>query len=161
MPFGKRLLAHTNVINHLLRRGDAHFFCDDFPDDDGHVVLHSYGNEPVTAAGPGWLWESSTDISPAYYRRTESVRCHLSGSERGTRVPGVVIVAGSGPVNRNGNQAGGNTTNWYSQIADEYEIRARPGNRPRYHWSCGARVLTGTKPLVCKETLGWSCVKWV
>ena len=36
-----------------------------------------------------------------------------------TRVPGVVIVAGSGPVDRNGNEPEGFTTNLYSQIADQ------------------------------------------
>jgi pimeloyl-ACP methyl ester carboxylesterase len=42
----------------------------------------------------------------------------IPAHKQGTQVPGVVIVAGSGPVDRNGNEPGGFTTNLYSQIAD-------------------------------------------
>src|SRR2546430_11236 len=37
-----------------------------------------------------------------------------------TRVPGAVIVAGSGPTDRNGNQPVGFTTNLYIQIVPEF-----------------------------------------
>jgi len=43
----------------------------------------------------------------------------IPAHKQGTRVPGVVIVAGSGPVDRNGNEPEGFTTNLYSQIADQ------------------------------------------
>lgn len=43
----------------------------------------------------------------------------IPAHKQGTRVPGVVIVAGSGPTDRNGNQPGGFTTDLYSQIADQ------------------------------------------
>ena len=43
----------------------------------------------------------------------------IPAHQKGTRVPGVIIVAGSGPTDRNGNQPGGLTTNLYSQLADQ------------------------------------------
>jgi len=43
----------------------------------------------------------------------------IPAHKQGTQVPGVVIVAGSGPTDRNGNQTGGFTTNLLSQIADQ------------------------------------------
>ncbi len=43
----------------------------------------------------------------------------IPAHKQGTQVPGVVIVAGSGPTDHNGNQTGGFTTNLLSQIADQ------------------------------------------
>lgn len=59
----------------------------------------------VTYAGVGGVTLAGTLVIPAH--------------KQGTLVPGVVIVAGSGPVDRNGNAPGGFTTNLYSQIADQ------------------------------------------
>src|SRR2546421_13021309 len=49
----------------------------------------------------------------------------IPAHQKGTRVPGVIIVAGSGPTDRNGNQPGGVTTNPYSQTP---VAPAPPGN---------------------------------
>ena len=43
----------------------------------------------------------------------------IPAHKRGVRVSGVIIIAGSGSVARNGNEPGGFTTNLYSQIADQ------------------------------------------
>ncbi len=59
----------------------------------------------VTYPGVGAVTLAGTLVIPAH--------------QKGTRVPGVIIVAGSGPTDRNGNQQGGLTTNLYSQLADQ------------------------------------------
>jgi len=43
----------------------------------------------------------------------------IPAHKRGVRVPGVIIIAGSGSADSNGNAPGGFTTNLYSQIADQ------------------------------------------
>ncbi len=81
----------------------------------------------VTYAGSGGVTLAGTLVIPSH--------------PAGTRVPGVIIVAGSGPVDRDGNaaQLGVNTT-LYSQIADQlaqvgiaslrYDKRAVGGSTP-------------------------------
>jgi len=58
----------------------------------------------VTYSGVGGVTLAGTLVIPAH--------------KMGVRVPGVVIVAGSGPVDRNGNEGASFMTNLYSQIAD-------------------------------------------
>jgi dienelactone hydrolase len=61
--------------------------------------------QDITYPGVGGVTLAGTLVIPAH--------------KQGTRVPGVVIVAGSGPTDRNGNQPGGITTDLYRQIADQ------------------------------------------
>jgi dienelactone hydrolase len=62
-------------------------------------------------------------VAPAPFGLTFSVTIValvIPAHQKGKRVPGVIIVAGSGPTDRNGNQLGGEfTTNLYSQLADQ------------------------------------------
>src|SRR5947209_10820959 len=60
----------------------------------------------ITYPGVGGITLAGTLVIPAH--------------QKGTRVPGVIIVAGSGPTDRNGNQGGGVTTNLYNQLADQF-----------------------------------------
>ena len=59
----------------------------------------------ITYPGVGGVTLAGTLLIPAH--------------QKGTQVPGAIIVAGSGPTDRNGNQPGGLTTNLYSQLADQ------------------------------------------
>jgi pimeloyl-ACP methyl ester carboxylesterase len=58
----------------------------------------------ITYTGVGGVTLAGTLLIPAH--------------RQGTRVPGAIIVAGSGPTDRNGNQQG-YTTDLYSQLADQ------------------------------------------
>ena len=66
-------------------------------------------SQDVTYPGVGGVTLAGTLLIPAHQQET--------------RVPGVIIVAGSGPTDRNGNQAGGFTTDLYRQLADQLALQ--------------------------------------
>src|ERR1700726_604740 len=59
----------------------------------------------VTYPGVGGVTLAGTLIIPAH--------------KSGVKVPGVIIIAGSGPADRNGNEGTAFVTNLYSQLADQ------------------------------------------
>ncbi len=69
----------------------------------GNIVAQS--QKDVSYAGVGGVTLAGTLLIPAH--------------KQGTRVPGVIIVAGSGPVDRNGNEGASFTTDLYSQLANQ------------------------------------------
>lgn len=69
----------------------------------GNTIAQS--QKDVSYAGVGGVTLAGTLLIPAH--------------KQGTRVPGVIIVAGSGPVDRNGNEGAAFTTDLYSQLADQ------------------------------------------
>src|SRR5579864_4887965 len=84
------------------------------------LVLVACGSQAQTQPQSSTGAQSQRDVTyPGVAGVTLAGTLLIPAHKQGTRVPGVVIVAGSGPTDRNGNQAGGVTTNLYSQIADQ------------------------------------------
>jgi uncharacterized protein len=64
--------------------------------------------------------QSETDVSyPGVNDVTLAGTLLIPAHRQGERLPGVVIVAGSGPTDRNGNQAGGEQSDLYKQFAED------------------------------------------
>ena len=83
------------------------------------LVLASCGSQAQTPSQTTTVAQSQRDVTyPGVGGVSLAGTLLIPAHKQGTRLPGVVIVAGSGPVDRNGNEPGGFTTNLYSQIAD-------------------------------------------
>lgn len=84
------------------------------------LVLAACGSQAQTPPQSTTVAQSQRDVTyPGVAGVTLAGTLVIPAHRQGTRVPGVVIVAGSGPVDRNGNEPGGFTTDLYSQIADQ------------------------------------------
>ena len=85
------------------------------------LVLAACGSQAQTPPQSTTVAQSQRDITyPGVGGVTLAGILVIPAHKQGTRVPGVVIVAGSGPVDRDGNAAAaGVITNLYSQIADQ------------------------------------------
>ena len=84
------------------------------------LVLVACGSQAQTQPQSSTGAQSQRDLTyPGVAGVTLAGTLVIPAHKQGTRMPGVVIVAGSGPVDRNGNEPGGFTTNLYSQIADQ------------------------------------------
>lgn len=87
-------------------------------------ILSSCGNQTGTQSQtptPGsTVAQSERDVTyPGVGGVTLAGTLVIPTHKQNAQVPGVIIIAGSGPVDRNGNEPGGFTTNLYSQIADQ------------------------------------------
>jgi uncharacterized protein len=83
------------------------------------LVLSSCGSQVQTSPQSTTVAQNQRDVTyPGVGGVSLAGTLLIPAHKQGIRVPGVVIVAGSGPVDRNGNAPGGFTTNLYSQIAD-------------------------------------------
>ena len=84
------------------------------------LALAACGSQAQTQPQKATVAQSQRDVTyPGVAGVTLAGTLLIPAHKQGTRVPGVVIVAGSGPTDRNGNQTGGFTTNLYRQIADQ------------------------------------------
>lgn len=85
------------------------------------LVLAACGSQAQTPPRSTTIAQSQRDVTyPGVGDVTLAGTLVIPAHKQGTRVPGVMIVAGSGPVDRNGNAAAaGVITNLYSQIADQ------------------------------------------
>src|SRR2546421_5326792 len=76
--------------------------------------------QPQTPPPNTTVTQSQRDVTyPGVDSVTLAGTLVIPAHQKGTRVPGVIIVAGSGPTDRDGNQPGGVTNNLYSQISDQ------------------------------------------
>ncbi len=83
------------------------------------LVLASCGSQVQTQPQSTPVAQSQRDVTyPGMGGVSLAGTLLIPAHKQGTRVPGVVIVAGSGPVDRDGNTPDGFTTNLYSQIAN-------------------------------------------
>ncbi len=70
--------------------------------------------------GAGSVAQTRRDVSyPGFGGVTLTGTLVIPAHKPGIKVPGVVIIAGSGPVDRNGNEGTTFVTNLYSQLADQ------------------------------------------
>ncbi len=84
------------------------------------LVLVACGSQAQTQTQSTTVTQGQRDVTyPGVAGVTLAGTLVIPAHKQGTRVPGVVIVAGSGPTDRNGNQLGGITTDLYRQIADQ------------------------------------------
>lgn len=84
------------------------------------LALAACGSQAQTPPQSTTVAQSQRDVTyPGVAGVTLAGTLLIPAHKQGTRVPAVVIVAGSGLVDRNGNEPGGFTTNLYSQIADQ------------------------------------------
>lgn len=93
---------------------------------DGLILVLFFGTACATSTGAApatsqaQVLQSSTDVSyPGVNGVTLAGTLLIPAHQQGKQVPGVVIVAGSGPVDRNGNAAGGEQSNMYEQFAED------------------------------------------
>jgi alpha-beta hydrolase superfamily lysophospholipase len=85
----------------------------------GLMLLLNVGSAGASS-GPAQVPQSETDVSyPGVNGVTLAGTLLIPAHRRGERLPGVVIVAGSGPVDRNGNVAGVEQSNLYEQFAED------------------------------------------
>src|SRR5579863_2570257 len=86
------------------------------------LCLSACGNQsqPSPQTGTGTIAQSQRDVSyPGFGGVTLAGTLVIPAHKTGVKVPGVVIIAGSGPVDRNGNEGAAFETNLYSQLADQ------------------------------------------
>jgi uncharacterized protein len=86
------------------------------------LLLSSCGSQAQTqtlTSGTSGAQSEREVIYPGVQGVTLAGTLVIPAHKRGVRVPGVIIIAGSGSADRNGNAPGGFTTNLYSQIADQ------------------------------------------
>ncbi len=81
------------------------------------VLFLSVGS--VASATPSTVPASASEVSyPGVTGVTLAGTLLIPAHREGEHVPGVVIIAGSGPTDRNGNQAGGVQPDMYKQLAE-------------------------------------------
>ena len=84
------------------------------------LILVACGSQAQTQSQGTTGAQNQQDVTyPGVSSVTLAGTLVIPAHKQGTQVPGVVIVAGSGPTDHNGNQTGGFTTNLLSQIADQ------------------------------------------
>lgn len=76
--------------------------------------------QPPSQNGSGTVAQSQRDVTyPGFGGVTLAGTLVIPAHKQGVKVPGVVIIAGSGPADRNGNEGTTFVTNLYSQLADQ------------------------------------------
>lgn len=87
----------------------------------GFILFFNFGN--AKAARSTWIPQSETNVSyPGANGVTLAGTLLIPAHWQGKRIPGVVIVAGSGAVDRNGNELqAGIVSNLYLQLAEDLE----------------------------------------
>ena len=80
----------------------------------------SQSQAPSSQNGTGTVAQSQRNVSyPGFNGATLAGTLVIPARKSGVKVPGVVIIAGSGSVDRNGNEGTTFETNLYSQLADQ------------------------------------------
>ena len=80
----------------------------------------SQSQQPPSQNGTGSVAQSQRDVTyPGYNGVMLAGTLVIPAHKSGVKVPGVVIIAGSGPVDRNGNEGTTFVTDLYSQLADQ------------------------------------------
>jgi len=84
------------------------------------LCLSACGSQSPQSPQNGTAAQSQRDVTfPGVGGVTLAGTLIIPAHKSGAKVPGVIIVAGSGPVDRNGNEGTAFATNLYSQLADQ------------------------------------------
>ena len=77
-------------------------------------------SQPSSQNGTGTIAQSQRDVTyPGFGSVTLAGTLIIPAHKTGVKMPGVIIIAGSGPADRNGNEGTALVTNLYSQLADQ------------------------------------------
>src|SRR5258708_12862207 len=98
------------------------------------LCLSACGSQAQPSLHNGTIAQNQRDVTyPGVSGVTLAGTLVIPAHKSGVKVPGVLIVAGSGPVDRNGNEGTAFVTNLYSQLADQLAqqgIPTLPYNNP-------------------------------
>ncbi len=84
------------------------------------LCLSACGSQAQPSLHNGTIAQNQRDVTyPGVSGVTLAGTLVIPAHKSGVKVPGVLIVAGSGPVDRNGNEGTAFVTNLYSQLADQ------------------------------------------
>ncbi len=84
------------------------------------LCLNACGSQAQPSPQNGTISQSQRDVTyPGFGNVTLAGTLVIPVHKSGVKVPGVIIIAGSGAVDRNGNEGTAFVTNLYSQLADQ------------------------------------------